>query len=271
MTRLPRAKWIWRISAPQRSLETRQIISADLRGWSDMRPGLRGLSVGPFFCLGWEYPETHFRVLTWVRGNDGASEIWVMSLAVPAILALVSCGLAGAIWAIDGVITGSLNAMGAIPIAIALLAFSGGVLLLFDRQDFSEHPVRHALGSRFEAGMAEPKRLVATTGISSPVSAQISGGASKELDEKSLRQTLNAIASGEEEFIILERGEFEFLQAAYDGSGFLVERRLSQAEGLQYARHAGFHSSMLDAQDAYAIISCYLGGVDEIAGVEWVD
>jgi hypothetical protein len=236
-----------------------------------MKPGLRGLSVGPFFCLGWEYPETHFRVLAWVRGNDGASEIWVMSLAVPAILALVSCGLAGAIWAIDGVITGSLNAMGAIPIAIALLAFSGGVLLLFDRQDFSEHPVRHALGSRFEAGMAEPKRLVATTGISSPVSAQISGGASKELDEKSLRQTLNAIASGEEEFIILERGEFEFLQAAYDGSGFLVERRLSQAEGLQYARHAGFHSSMLDAQDAYAIISCYLGGVDEIAGVEWVD
>ena len=236
-----------------------------------MKPGLRGLSVGPFFCLGWEYPETHFRVLAWVRGNAGASEIWVMSLAVPAVLALVSCGLAGAIWAIDGAITGSLNAMGAIPIAIALLAFSGGVLILFDRQDFSEHPIRHALGARFDTGMAEPKRLAATTGISSPVSAQISGGAPVELDEKSLRQTLAAIASGEEEFMILERSEFDFLQARYDGIGFVVERRLSQAEWLQSARHAGAPGSVLDDQDVFAIMSFYFGGKDEMPGVEWVD
>ena len=232
---------------------------------------MRGLSVGSFFWLAWEYPATHFRVLAWVRRNGWASEIWVMSLAVPAVFVSVFCGLAGAIWAIEGAITGSLNAMGAIPLAIALLALSGGVLLFFDGQDFSEHPVRHALGVLFDAGMAERPRLSTAIRIASPVVAQISGGAPVELDEGSLRQTLNAIACEEEEFIILERSEFDFLQARYDGIGFVVERRLSQSEWLQSARHAGAPGSVLDDQDVFAIMSCYLGGKDEIPGVEWLD
>lgn len=271
MTRPPRGKWIWRISAPQRSLETRRKISASLRGWFDLRPGLRGLSVGPIFYLGWGHPETHGRMLAWIRNDGFASEIWVMSLAVPAVLAFVFCGLAGAICAIGGTITGSLNAMGAIPLAIASLAFSGGVLLLFNCQDFTVHPVRLALGVLSDAEMAERPRLSTAIRIASPVVAQISGGAPVELDEASLRQTLNAIACGEEEFVILERSEFDFLQVRYDGIGFVVERRLSQSEWLQSARHAGAPGSVLDDQDVFAIMSCYLGGKDEMPGVEWVD
>lgn len=268
---MPRANCIWRISAPQQSLETRRKISSDLGGWFDLRPGLRGFSVGPLFCLAWEYPATRYRVLAWVRRNGWASEIWVMSLAVPAVLASVFCGLAGAIWALHGAISGSLNAIGAIPIAIASVAFSGGVLLLFDGQDFSEHPIRRALEALFDAGMAKPKRLVGATRNSSPVIAMVSGRAPFELDEESLRGTLSAIVSGEEEFIILKRSEFEFLQAAYDGIGFVVERRLSRSESLQSARHARSPGSPLDARDVFAIMSFYRGGEDEMPGVEWVD
>lgn len=236
-----------------------------------MRPGLRGLSFGPFFCLGWHYPETQFRVLAWVRRVGWVSEIWVMSLAVPAVFAAIFCGLAGASWAVGGVITGSLNPMGAVPLAIASLVFSGGVLLLFNRQDFSDHPIRHALGALFDAGVAEPPRLDAATGISLPVVARISGSAPMELDEESLRATLSAIASGEEEFIILERNEFEFLQVAHDGNGFVVERRLSKSEWLQSARHTAIPNPVLDAKDVFAIMSCYLAGIDQMPGVEWVD
>ena len=271
MTRPPRGKWIWRISAPQRSLETRQKISASLRGWFDLRPGLRGLSVGPFFCLGWEYPATHFRVLAWVRRDGWMSEIWLISLAVPAVFAAVFCGLAGASWAVGGMITGSLNPMGAVPLAIASLIFSGGVLLLFNRQDFSDHPIRHALSALFDAGVAEPPRFDAATGISLPVVARISGSAPMELDEGLLRATLSAIASGEEEFIILERNEFEFLQVAHDGNGFVVERRLPKSEWLQSARHTAIPNPVLDAKDVFAIMSCYLAGIDQMPGVEWVD
>lgn len=252
--------------------ETRQRIRTLLKPFFHGKPGPRGFFIGPWLFL-WSGISTHLELVALVKRDGWTSRIVGTTITLPVAICLLGLPAFVGIWAVDGLATGALYPMGAIPIlagSIAVLVAGGWLLKQGDQY---RNPMVRLLLAEFDK-TTQIERIAPVSIESEPISMslQVSGRQIPgQVTPATLSTAIDGLAEESEEFVILSRNDNAFMQCAPTDFGFTIEQRRESDERPMVARRQSDGSEDdFDITEVRIIFSAYLHGVDSVPGVEWV-
>lgn len=260
------------IATPGPPADVRDELRKNLVNWSTVRPAARGIVLGPFVWL-WSdlHSNQHAKVIgLLLRDGWGAKLIGTTShLGTPTAILLGT--LAVGFWGMNGLIEGTLYAIGVVPILLVTVILSGLTVSLVWRLDHAQNPTVQMLrdilvhqaarmediSPQTETGLltgVAPKLDFERPSETSPIPEAkliIDGNHSREcVSEATLFDAVQALEDGG--FLIISFGESAFMQTALNGQNFVLEY---QDEGLE--RH--FQAvQALDRHGVFAALVYYL-------------
>lgn len=244
-----------------------------LKPWFAPAPGPRGFVIGPLACI-WSGHSTYHRLecLALIRQDGWASRIIGMPFPAPAFAIWLLAPVGFSLWLIDGMLSGQLYPMGAVPLLLAAIAFIAGGVWIALRTSRLPNPIEKALRKEFAPPPSPAKFAFDLPGqIPARMAMDVSG--TRHVSPVSFAElvaALDALGDGEESFVILGESDSQFMQTAPAQFGYTIEWRRGGDDWPRIARRSGDDDlATFQIDEVKHILCAYLSGAEDFPGLDW--